>query len=304
MPGSFSRMGFGARGMGMGNSVSAVTDGNLVSYYNPALSVFQEKNSVNASYSFLSLDRKLNFLSFTRKFELRSKKDSANAEPRGVAGISFGIINSGVGKIDGRDNQGLKTGELSTSENQFFLSFANRFSKKLALGLAVKFYYYKLYEKMTSNGLGFDIGALYSFNQNAKLSLMISDLNSKYKWDSKEARGEQGKGTEDKFPLLKKIGLSYKFNDPDLVASMEFENSNAETNILRFGAEYNIYDKLYLRGGLDKWNLSNKDFPPRPSFGFSYFKDFANTIIGIDYAFVVEPYSSFDQHILGVNFSF
>ncbi|MGE5681305.1 MAG: hypothetical protein ACM34K_10550, partial [Bacillota bacterium] len=87
MPGSFSRMGFGARGMGMGNSVSAVTDGNLVSYYNPALSVFQEKNSVNASYSFLSLDRKLNFLSFTRKFELRSKKDSANAEPRGVAGI-------------------------------------------------------------------------------------------------------------------------------------------------------------------------------------------------------------------------
>ncbi|MGE5409727.1 MAG: hypothetical protein ACM3MI_02115 [Clostridiales bacterium] len=304
MPGAFSRMGFGARGMGMGNAMSSVTEGNVVSYYNPALSVFQQNNSVQASYSFLSLDRKLNFLNFTRKFELRSKRDSSGAEPRGIAGISIGIINSGVSNIDGRDNQGLKTGELSTSENQFFLSFANRFSKKLALGLAVKFYYYKLYEKMTTNGLGFDLGAIYSVNDNIHLSIMLSDLNSKYKWDSKDVRGEQGKTTEDKFPLLKKFGISYRFDDPRLIASLEFENSNAETNIVRFGAEYNIYDGLFLRGGLDKWNLSNKDFPPRPSLGFSFFKNYSNSVIGFDYAFVVEPYSSSNQHILGLNFNF
>lgn len=304
MPGAFSRMGFGARGMGMGNAMSSVTEGNLVSYYNPALSTFQENSSVQASYSFLTLDRKLNFLNFTRRFELRSKKDTAGAEPRGIAGISVGIINSGISNIDGRDGQGIKTGDLSTSENQFFLSFANRFSKKFAIGLAVKFYYYKLYEKMTSTGLGFDLGAVYSINNNIHLSLMLSDLNSKYKWDSKDVRGEQGKSTEDKFPLLKKIGLSYKFDNPRLIASLEFENSNAETNILRFGAEYNIYDRLYLRGGLDSWNLSNKDFPPKPSFGFSFFKELSNNLIGIDYAFVLEPYSSANQHILGVDFNF
>ncbi|MGE5497826.1 MAG: hypothetical protein ACM3Q2_07145, partial [Syntrophothermus sp.] len=76
MAGAFSRMGFGARGMGMGNAMSAVTSGNVVSYYNPALSVFQENNSVQASYSFMSLDRKLNFINFTRRFEIRSKRDS------------------------------------------------------------------------------------------------------------------------------------------------------------------------------------------------------------------------------------
>ncbi|MDP4176422.1 MAG: hypothetical protein Q8933_20755, partial [Bacteroidota bacterium] len=183
-------------------------------------------------------------------------------------------------------------------------SFANRFSKKLALGLAVKFYYYKLYEKMTTNGLGFDLGAIYSVNDNIHLSIMLSDLNSKYKWDSKDVRGEQGKTTEDKFPLLKKFAISYRFDDPRLIASLEFENSNAETNIVRFGAEYNIYDGLFLRGGLDKWNLSNKDFPPRPSLGFSFFKNYANSVIGFDYAFVVEPYSSSNQHILGLNFNF
>ena len=44
MAGSFSRMGFGARGMGMGNSMGAIIDGNLVSYYNPAIAAFQNGN--------------------------------------------------------------------------------------------------------------------------------------------------------------------------------------------------------------------------------------------------------------------
>jgi len=67
LPGSFSRLGFGARGLGMGNAMSAVIEGNLVSYYNPALAVFQESNSFQTSYSFLSLDRSLNFINFTKQ---------------------------------------------------------------------------------------------------------------------------------------------------------------------------------------------------------------------------------------------
>ena len=43
MPGAFSRMGFGARGMGMGNALSSVTEGNLVSYYNPGSSGFSAR---------------------------------------------------------------------------------------------------------------------------------------------------------------------------------------------------------------------------------------------------------------------
>jgi hypothetical protein len=72
--GAFSRMGFGARGMGMGNAMSAVITGELVSYYNPSVTVFQEKNSVLTGYSFLSIDRNLNFLSYTRRFDFYSKK--------------------------------------------------------------------------------------------------------------------------------------------------------------------------------------------------------------------------------------
>ena len=205
MPGAFSRMGFGARGIGMGNAMSAITDGNLVSYYNPALIVYQENNSFQTSYSFLSLDRSLNFLNFTRKFEFYSAKDSLieNPKPRATAGISIGVINAGVSKIDGRDNQGIKTGDLSTSENQFFLGLANKFSDKLSIGITIKFYYYKLYEEISTNSVGFDAGALYRVNDQWNVSLLISDINSKYKWDTSPVYELEGSTTEDKFPITK-----------------------------------------------------------------------------------------------------
>jgi opacity protein-like surface antigen len=299
MPGAFSRMGFGARGIGMGNAMSAVTEGNLVSYYNPALSAFQNGNLFQTSYSFLALDRSLNFLSFTKRFDL-----SKNKEQKRSAGISLGIINSGVGNIDGRDNEGVQTENLSTSENQFFIGFANRFSAKLSIGISAKFYYYKLYKDVSATSVGIDLGALYIFNEHLNLSLMISDINSKYKWDSTPLYGQSGTITEDKFPILKKIGVSYSEKSIGLIAAVEYENSNGGTNIIRGGAEYNIIDKLFIRAGIDQFNLSNSDFPAKPAFGFSYFKDFDNITVGVDYAFMVEQYSNQDRHIVGLSVNF
>lgn len=303
-PGAFSRMGFGPRGIGMGNGLSALTEGNLVAYYNPASSVFQEGNSFQTGYSFLSLDRALNFINFTRRFEFLSSKAENLGRPASVAGVSAGIINSGVSKIDGRDNNGLKTKELSTSENLFFLAVANKFSDKFALGLTVKFYYYKLYEDVTSTGVGFDIGAIYKLNENFNFSLMLVDLNSKYKWDTSPIYGQQGLSSENEFPLLKKFGIRYNNPQNKFLLVAEFENSNAGTNILKFGGEYNIFENLFLRGGIDQLNLSNDDWAVKPAAGFSYFYNLDGYTIGIDYAFMIEPYSSSDRHIIGVNFNF
>jgi hypothetical protein len=89
-----------------------------------------------------------------------------------------------------------------------------------------------------------------------------------------------------------------------LIGAVEFENSNAETNILRAGIEYNIYDQFFIRGGVDQFNLTNTDWPVKPSLGFSFFQPFDNLVVGIDYAFQIEQYSSADRHILSVNFNF
>jgi len=304
--GAFSRLGFGARGIGIANAMSAVTEGNLAAYYNPAVSVFQENNSFQTGYSFLSLDRSLNFLNFTRRFDFYSAADSTNInrKPRSTAGLSIGIINSGVGKIDERDNQGIKRGDIATSENMAFLGLANRFSEKLSLGIGIKFYYYKLYEEISSTGVGLDVGALYKVNDQWNIALMISDINSKYKWDSSPIYEQAGTNTEDKIPVLKKLGVSYKNSEAGILASMEIENSNAGSNFLRFGIEFNLYENFYLRGGIDQLNLSNSDHPLKPAAGFSYAKYFGTVKIGIDYAFMMEQYSPADRHIVGVNFQF
>jgi hypothetical protein len=305
-PGAFSRIGFGARGIGMGNAMSSVTEGELVSYYNPAITPFQENNSFQAGYTFLTFDRSLNFFNYTRKFDFYSSKDTVleNRRPRTTAGLSIGVINAGVRNIDGRDNNGLPTGELSTSENQFFIGLANKFSEKLSIGLGAKFYYYSLYEEINTTGFGFDIGALYRVNENFNVSLAVMDINSKYKWDTSPIYQTDGVSSEDKFPNLRKIGVSYRNKDLGLLSAIEFENSNAETNILRAGVEYNIYEQFCVRGGLDQFNLSNTDWLIKPSIGFSFFKAFDNLVVGIDYAFQIEQYSSSDRHILGVNFNF
>src|SRR6266511_2042244 len=101
-PGAFTRLGFGARGIAMGNAMTSVTRGDVLGYYNPALSAFQNEHLITASYSFLSFDRTLNFVSYTKNFKLPKQE-------QGGAGITFSWINAGVGNIDGRDNDGFHT---------------------------------------------------------------------------------------------------------------------------------------------------------------------------------------------------
>jgi hypothetical protein len=305
-PGAFSRIGFGARGIGMGNALSSITEGELVAYYNPAVTPFQENNSFQAGYSFLSLDRGLNYFNYTRRFDFYSAQDTIpeTRKPRTTAGLSIGVINSGVRNIDGRDNNGLPTGELSTSENQFFIGFAARISEKISIGLSTKFYYYQLYEEINSTSIGLDIGALYRLNENFNISFVLVDLMSKYKWDTSPVYQQSGIISEDKFPNLRKLGVSYRHKELGLLGAVEYENSSVKTNIIRAGVEYNIYDKLFIRGGVDQFDISNTDWSVKPSLGFSFFQPFGNLVVGIDYAFQIEQYSSADRHILSVNFNF
>ncbi len=132
-------------------------------------------------------------------------------------------------------------------------------------------------------------------NDNFNISLVIADINSKYKWDTSPIYEQEGITTEDKFPNLRKIGVSYRNKEIGILGAIEFENSNAQTNILRAGVEYNIYDQFYVRGGIDQFNLDNLDWPVVPSLGFSFFKAFDSFVVGVEYAFQIEQYSSAEE---------
>jgi hypothetical protein len=286
--GAFSRMGFGARGIGMGNAQTAVTDGDIIGYYNPAVLSYAAARTVSASFGILALDRRLNFLHYTQPLQPS-------------AGISFGIINSGVSGIDGRDADAEPTGALQTSENQVFLAFANRFKGGFSLGINVKMYYHRLYTDVSSVSVGLDFGALVPVTDALTVGGTVRDVNSQYKWDTSALYGQSGNSTNDKFPLLYTGGVAYRLPDSLGLVALDLETSNRSSLILRVGAEVPVIPELSLRLGVDRIDLKETGSGIRPTFGFSLRKSFDSWTPVLQYAFVHEPFVSPGMHVISLS---
>lgn len=290
--GAFLRLGFGARGMGMGNALTAVTTGDAVSYYNPAALAHAQYRAVSLSYGFLSLDRSLNFVGFTQP-----------AKP--TAGIFIGLVNSGVSEIDGRDSDGEPTGHLRTSENAAMLGFATRFSSGFSVGFNLKLLYHRLYTDVSSTTVGIDAGILLPVGNSFTVGATVRDINSRYKWDTSKLYGDQqGKTSEDKFPQLYTLGVAYMMADSVALLSAEIERSNQASTIARLGAEVQLLPELTVRAGIDRIDLLEKGNGVRPAFGFTVRKDLDAWTPALSYAFVAEPFTSTPMHILSVSLIF
>lgn len=285
-PGAFTRMGFNARGISMGNAMTSVISGDVTGAYNPSLSAFQNEHLINLNYSFLTLDRSLNYVSYTKNFKLPNQSE-------GGAGITFAWLNAGVGKIDGRDIDGFKIGEFSVSENQFLFAPSIRVSEKFSLGVGFKFYYSKMFEGVTSTSFGFDLGGLYKVNDKINVGLTIRDINSKYQWNTTEIYGSLGNQTDEKFPKLYTLGVSYLLPNNFGVVSLDYETSNKKSNIIRIGTEIKPIKDINFRAGVDRFDMSADDKMggARAMFGVGYQKALKNFDLGIDYSFVIEPYT-------------
>ena len=290
-PGAFSRLGFGARGMGMGNALTAVTSGDIVGYYNPALITWAEYRHVSASFGILSLDRQLNFLSY-----------SQGLKP--TAGISAGIINAGVSNIDGRDGDGEPTGPLKTSENEIFLSFSNRFKAGFSLGLTIKFLYYHLYTDVSSTTVSFDFGLLVPISELLTVGATVRDLNSRYKWDTSTIYGQQGTSRSWDFPQLYTVAAAYKLPDSLGLVAIDIEASNKKTLMLKFGVEIPLIPEVAVRAGMDRIDLKEKGNGVKPTFGFTARKDLDTWTPSVNYAFVIEPFAPSPMHIISLSVIF
>lgn len=316
--GSFARMGFGARGLSMGNAMVSDIFGDVSGYYNPSLACFQEQGIVNLGYTAMTMDRKMNFVGFAKKFKMPNNN-------KGGAGISLSWINSGVSNIDGRDNDAKQLGELSTYENQFYLGTGFLLNEDFAFGVGFKLYYSKLYDEVKSNSVAFDIGATYRVRPDLSLGFAIRDISAKYKWETNKIYGERGTTTENKFPVLADLGATYLLPKDLGTASLEFEtavNPRFETKdtlgtivksdrtynyIVKFGTEIKLTEQLRVRAGVDRMDLKADDFfgNIKPGFGVGFYKSFGkDTKLGLDYSFQIEPYSHDGIHNISIGFKF
>ncbi|MEX2115514.1 MAG: hypothetical protein WEB37_01405 [Bacteroidota bacterium] len=289
LPGAPMRMGFGSQGIGMGNAMVATPTQTNVGYYNPALTAFQERPVGAVSVGFLSLDRGLNFLSF-----------STPLPPS--AGLSLGIINAGVSEIEGRDRDGRPTETYSTSENSFFLSFGLRIDTNLVVGISTKILYYKLFTDMTSTTAGFDLGIAYRLTDEFVLGACFQDIGSKYKWDSSDLYGLEGNSIEEHFPVRKRIGLSFAPHTMPVLGAAEVEYT-AGMVFLKLGAEASLTNSFALRAGVDHLGLT-ESLVARPSFGFSLQTSTGTWQSSLSYAIVIEPYAPASLHLLSLGIEF
>ncbi|MBI5645557.1 MAG: hypothetical protein HY962_01385 [Ignavibacteriae bacterium] len=307
--GAFTRLGFGARGMGMGNAMSAITSGAISSTYNPALTPFQSDRVVYGNYSVLALDRALNQISYTQRVTIR--KNGANKFPDdpdalSIAGVSAGWTNAGDADVMGYDSDGFQTEKMSVFENQFFLNFGNRFTPRMAGGFNVKFYYAGLYKDVTSSGFGVDIGILYSLSERLSIAMVAQELLTKYKWDTGALYGpENGKSTEDPFIRIYRLAAA---STVDVmhggVVAVEAELYGSDAVLLRAGAEVALVEQLTVRAGLDRMALKGDGIDPRPSFGVSFTQPVSVFHPTISYAFILEPVAPAPTHVLSFALTF
>jgi hypothetical protein len=277
--GSYLRMGLGARSIALGNTGVAYPVTAYSAFYNPAAFATIGEHMVGLSYSFLSLDRRFEYISFSMRV------------PPG-AGFSIGWIESGVGDILAYNSIGEISGEINHSSNAVYFSFGRLFGEKLSVGVSVKILFESINDGTTefdynSNGVGFDFGFLYPLSDRLIIGGQVKDINSKLKANTDQIF-ERGGTTIDVFPITYKVGAYYVTPLQWLNAAYDFEWSNKGLKKHHIGVEAIHGKNLALRLGMNGTD---------PVFGAGFDFKIMKTVSFLDYAFVPSVIDEGSSHI-------
>ena len=273
--GSFLRMGTSARSLAMGSGFTAEIDQGFSAYHNPASVAFLNKKQIGFSYHALNLDRRLMMSSI-----------STGLPP--TAGMGVAWVSSGVDNIQGRSTAGSKTQVLSTSEDAIFISFAQRITPWLALGINVKILSHQLpmnESQLAGKGTGFDIGFMVLPEEKLRFAFMIQDLNTNYQWNTGQVFEGEGRVYKESFPTMYRLGTTFTFQRIYFVGDIGVVANQDDIlgMTMRFGGEYHISENYFIRGG-----FGNSQFSLGAGLNFTFLN--LNDAF-FDYAVVIEPHS-------------
>ena len=274
--GAFLRMGTSARSLAMGSGFTAEIDQGFSAYHNPASVAFLNKRQLAFSHHGLNLDRRLMMSSI-----------STSIPP--TAGLGVAWVSSGVDNIQGRSTSGKETKKLSTSEDAIFISFAQRITPWLALGINVKILNHQLpmnESELAGKGTGFDIGFMVLPEEKLRFAFMIQDLNTNYQWNTGQVFEGEGRIYKESFPTMYRLGTTFTFQRIYFVGDIGVVANQDDIlgMTMRFGGEYQLSENYFIRGG-----FGNSRFSLGAGFNFTFLN--LNDAF-FDYAVVIEPHSA------------
>lgn len=313
--GAATRLGYGPRALAMGNAFTATTSEGIYSYYNPAL--------VAESIGFKQLDLSVSSLEFDRVYQTLG----ANFKLPPNAGISIGLIRTGVTDIDERSLSGYPLGNFDIAEYQLFTSFGIKFNPKFNAGISFKINYANYHEELPSaTAVGIDIGLLYKLSSSLNFGFTIQDMFANYTWNSSDLYSVlQSKNVVNTFPTRFIWGLTYQSNEFTIATEYEVRSYLSEvtsreifiegtstpsiiesttdistsSSALRIGGSWKAHTRFSLRGGY-RINDTSDFNSATLSTGFSIYLPFDTFSPSLDYAFVVEPYNVANMHVFAL----
>ncbi len=262
-PGAFLQYGVGARSLGMGGAFYAIADDASAIYWNAAgLSTLQRKELTFMSAPMFT-DSQLGYYAYAHP-----------TATRGTFGLAMTTLKSGnFEKVDAEFNPATgeptriaKVGSFSDQQSAYTLSWGKEATETISFGLSGKYVSRQL-DTSSDKFMSLDIGALRVMGPNYRLALGIQNVFSR-------ATGD----TDDKFPVVVKIGNSLRMFKDRLLLGFDLQKSQTAELNWRFGGEYWAARWFAMRFGLlAAPEIQETDF----GFGFRFRRvqlDFAQGI--------------------------
>ncbi len=258
--------GVGARFLGMGSAGVALVDDVTATFWNPAglTRMGVHPTQIGTMYSFLSLDRSLDYLGFAQ-----------HTQDHGEFGLS--VTHYGVQGIESYDNQGNPGASFDDQELSFSLSWGNTLGYQFRYGTTARALYHGLGDNK-AYGYGMDFGFMLQPSLASEFTLAANLQNpaGSLQWDTGR--------TESILPNLK-LGMADRYLDSRfaLAADLDIPFSPELPLTPHFGAELWLLDSLAARIGLNR-----RDFTAGATWKYEFYQ--------FDYAYVFDQRSLGDSH--------
>jgi hypothetical protein len=223
---AFLQIGQGARAAGLGGAYTAISEGAIAAWWNPAGLSHLEQSEISMGHFAWLQDIKVEQASF-----------AVPVGRRLVVAASITYVNYGT--IEGYDASGLSTGELTAYDMAGGLSLGYPINEALSIGLTGKYVNQRL-DTYRASTFAADLGVKYSFEQ-VSLAATLTNLGGDLLFYRER----------ESLPRTLRFGVAYRPFADAMVTSLELEQGFDGDMLIRQGVELGFAGQYYLRTGYD-----------------------------------------------------